>query len=124
MFALVGLALTGGDGSYLARLWEAARAHAVLLGGYALLAVVALGLLASGRNPLGTYKSTATGGVLPANILPQAAAHLAVLALASGLLPFIVGGGWLVSNLTRSSTTERRAMLSRRDRQNCGDDLT
>jgi hypothetical protein len=109
LVAIAGLALAGGEGPRLTRLQLAARAHIVLLGGYALVAVIALTLLVSGHNPLGTYKSTATGGVLPANILPQAAAHLAVLALATGLLPFIVGGGWLVSNLTRSATTERHA---------------
>jgi hypothetical protein len=107
LVAIAGLALAGSDGSHRTRLQAAARTHIVLVGGYAIVALFALVLLVSGHNPLGTYKSTATGGVLPANILPQAAAHLAVLALATGLLPFIVGGGWLVSNLTNSATRER-----------------
>ena len=109
LVAIAGLASAPGDGPYRLRLRAAARAHVVLLSGFVLVAAVALVLLATGHNPLGTYKSTATGGVLPANILPQAAAHLAVLALATGLLPFIVGGGWLVSNLTRSTDRERNA---------------
>jgi hypothetical protein len=109
LIAIAGLALAEGEGSYLLRLRSAGRAHIVLLAGYAVVAVIALVLLASGHNPLGTYRSTATGGVVPANILPQAAAHLAVLALATGFLPFIVGGGWLVSNLARATSRERNA---------------
>ena len=81
----------------------------MLLGGYAVAAAVALVLLLAGHSPLGSYSQTATGNVLPSNIVQFAAAHLAVIALASGILPLLVGGAWLASNLLRASSVERHA---------------
>ena len=61
LLAIVGLALTTSDaGARLAGLRAAARAHVVLLGGYAVAAVVALVLLLAGHSPLGSYSQTAT----------------------------------------------------------------
>jgi hypothetical protein len=81
----------------------------VLLGGYAVAAAIALVLLVAGHSPLGSYSQTAKGNILPSNILQFAAAHLAVIALASGILPLLVGGAWLASNLLRASSPERHA---------------
>ena len=41
-------------------------------------------------------------------ILESAPAHLAVVALAGGLLPFLLGGAWAVANLLRIDRGERR----------------
>jgi hypothetical protein len=110
VLAIAGLALTTSDrGARLAGLRAAARAHVVLLGGYAVAAVLALVLLLAGHSPLGSYSQTAKGNILPSNILQFAAAHLAVIALASGILPLLVGGAWLASNLLRASSPERHA---------------
>jgi hypothetical protein len=108
--AIAGNALTApGRGDRFAKLRTAARAHVVLLGGYAVAALIALVLVVAGHSPLGSYSQTAEGHILPANILQSAAAHLAVLALASGILPLLIGGAWLVSNLLHASTPERHA---------------
>jgi hypothetical protein len=108
--AIVGVALTVSErGGRRTALRATARAHAVLLGGCAIAASVALVLLLTGHSPLGSYSQAAKGNILPANILQLAAAHLAVIALASGILPLLVGGAWLVSNLLRASSPERHA---------------
>jgi hypothetical protein len=91
------------------RLRQTLRAHVALAAVYAVGAVVAVALLATGHHLLGTYAQTASGNPLPSGILTSAAAHLAIVALAGGLLPFLLGGGWLVSNLRRSETLERAA---------------
>jgi hypothetical protein len=110
VIAIAGHALTvPARGDRLAGLRAAVRAHVVLLGGYAVVAAVALVLLLAGHSPLGSYSETAKGNILPANLLQFAAAHLAVIALASGILPVLVGGAWLVSNLVRASSPDRQA---------------
>ena len=85
------------------------RAHLTLVVLYVLGGVAAIGILASGRHVLGTYAQTASGNPLPAQIVGSAPAHLAIVALAGGLLPFVVGGAWLVSNLGSSESSERHA---------------
>ena len=72
-----------------------------------LLAVAGLSL--SGHHVLGTYAQTAKGNPLPAGIFGSVPAHLAVVALAGGLLPMLVGGGWIVANLLGSESRERQA---------------
>jgi hypothetical protein len=80
----------------------------VLGGIYLVGALVAIALSATGHHVLGTYAQTAKGNPLPAGILGSALAHLAVVSLATGLLPILVGGGWLVANLLRSESRERQ----------------
>lgn len=87
------------------RLWREHRV-VVLAYGLGILAVVAM--LATGRNPLGTYGTTASGNIVPGDIVQQALAHLAAVAVGCAVLPFVVGGAWLASNLVRSETRERR----------------
>jgi RNase P/RNase MRP subunit POP5 len=77
----------------IAKRW---REHRVLVAVYAVGGAVALVLLAAGHNPLGTYSSTTTGNPLPAAIVPSFFAHLAAVAVGLGLVPFIVGGAWLL----------------------------
>jgi hypothetical protein len=91
------------------RLRAALREHLALIAVYVLVGLSALVVAASGHALLGTYAQTAHGNPLPADILQSAPAHLAVVALAGGLLPFLVGGAWAVSNLTRREQGEGRA---------------
>ena len=69
----------------------------------------ALALVLTGHSLLGTYSQTANGNPLPPEILESAPAHVAVVALAGGLIPFLVGGAWAVSNLFRIDRGEGRA---------------
>lgn len=91
------------------RIRRTVRAHALLVALYAVAALLAVGLTLSGRAVLGTYTQTTSGNPLPPAILGSIPAHLAVVALAGGLLPFLVGGAWVVSNLGRSESHERHA---------------
>jgi hypothetical protein len=76
-----------------ARRW---REHRVLVGFFAAGAVAALVALALGHSPLGTYSSTASGNPLPLEVEPAFFTHLASVAVGLGLVPFIVGGAWLL----------------------------
>ena len=91
------------------RLRETLRAHLTLVVIYAVGGVAALGLLATGHHVLGTYAETARGNPLPLHIVDSAPAHLAIVALAGGLLPFVIGGAWLAANLGSSENNERHA---------------
>jgi hypothetical protein len=77
----------------VARRW---RDHRVLVGAYAAGAALAAGMLAVGHNPLGTYSATASGNPLPAAVVPSFFSHLSAVALGMGLVPFIVGGAWML----------------------------
>ena len=72
------------------------REHRVLVGVYAVGAVLALVLLAAGHNPLGTYSSTTSGNPFRAAVVPSFFSHLAAVAVGLGVVPFIVGGAWLL----------------------------
>ena len=72
------------------------RAHRVLWLVYGAGAVIAVGVVLSGHNALGTYGSTTSGNPLPAAVVPAFFSHLAVVALGVGVLPFVIGGAWLV----------------------------
>lgn len=101
--AIVALALTE------RRLRATARAHVTLVAIYALGAVAALALTITGHGLLGAYSTTVHSNPLPWQIIESAPAHLAIVALAGGLLPFLIGGGWLVANLRQSESTDRLA---------------
>src|SRR6476619_3614037 len=58
------------------------RAHRVLGAAYVAGAVLALGVVATGHSPLGTYGSTTNGNLLPASVVPAFFAHLSVVAFA------------------------------------------
>ena len=72
------------------------REHRVLVVVYAAGALVALVALAAGHNPLGTYGSTTSGNPLPPAVVPSFFSHLAAVAVGLGLVPFVVGGAWLL----------------------------
>src|SRR3954471_8586856 len=72
------------------------RAHRALGAAYAVGLALALVIIATGHSPLGTYGSTTSGNLLPASVVPAFFAHLSVVAFGLGLVPFLVGGAWLV----------------------------
>ena len=61
---------------------------------------------------LGTYAVTASGIHLDTGLGRLALEHLATLALASAVLPFVVGSAWLVDRLRPSSPPAPRAFAS------------
>jgi hypothetical protein len=91
------------------RVRETLRAHQTLFVLYAVGALLALALLVTGHHVLGTYAQTATGNPLPLHIVDSAPSHVAIVALAGGLLPFLIGGAWAVANLRSSENDERHA---------------
>ena len=89
------------------RVRAALREHRALIAAYAVGGVAAIAAVAAGHGLLGTYSTTAHGNPFPLELWRSAPAHLAIVALGGGLLPFVVGGAWLVSNLRRSESAER-----------------
>jgi hypothetical protein len=79
----------------------------VLAIAYGVALVGAVGIVLTGHPLLGTYSATAHGNPFPAQIISSAPAHLAIVALGGGLLPFLLGGGWLVANLRHSESSDR-----------------
>jgi len=72
------------------------REHRTLWAAYAVGAVLALVVIVSGHNALGTYGSTTSGNPLPLGVVPAFFSHLAAVAVGLGILPFVIGGAWLV----------------------------
>lgn len=79
------------------------RRHRVLAGVYAALAAVVVILAAAGRasSPLGLYGSTLSG--IPHGLARGLLQHLVMVGLGIGMLPAVVGLGWLFANLVRPS---------------------
>jgi hypothetical protein len=77
----------------LAQRW---REHRVLVGVYAAGVLLALVALAAGHSPLGTYSSTTSGNPLPVAIVPSFFSHLSAVAVGLGIVPFILGGAWML----------------------------
>jgi len=80
--------------------------HRVLAGAYAVAAVAAIAVAATGglARLLGRYEVTATeGSVLPFDALVHAGAHIDLVGLGIGLAPLLLGGAWLVSRRTTFS---------------------
>ena len=86
------------------------RRHRLLGVLYAVGAVAMLALAAAGRSPLGTYASTANGNPVPSGIVTAFATHLAAVGLGLGLLPFLLGGAWLVAHVTGRADAERQSL--------------
>ena len=89
----------------------AARRHRALVAFYLLLVVGLIALLAVGRvsSLLGTYADTLEGNLVPNGIGRSLLAHLAQLALSAAILPFVIGGGWLLSAVVRPAASEAYA---------------
>lgn len=88
--------------------------HRLLAGAYAVLAVVAIVLAATGNlsRALGTYSITAKGNVAPSGMPRSLLEHLAPLALGMGIVPFVLGVAWLLSSVVQERTRAERAFAS------------
>jgi hypothetical protein len=77
------------------------RRHPVLLalGGTAI--ILAAAIAATGHSPLGAYGTTAHGNPLPLAVFSALLSHPATVGLGLGLIPFLVGGGWLIARAGR-----------------------
>src|SRR5262249_47733915 len=77
--------------------------HAVLVRLYVAGAVVAaiVAIFGSLGNLLGTYAVTAQGSPLPSTVWRAIATPFDPLALGSGLVPVVLGGGWLIAAVGR-----------------------
>jgi hypothetical protein len=100
------------------RLGRAARVlaagHRPLVLAYAGLTVVVLALLVADRlaSVLGTYSVTAEGDLIPDGMARGLLEHLAPVGLGLGILPFILGGAWLLGALVASRTREQHAFAA------------
>ena len=66
----------------------------------ALLVVVPLAAMGEAHRLLGQYGVTATeGSILPSGAWKGALVHVAVLGIGLGVLPFLLGAGWIYSRL-------------------------
>lgn len=92
----------------VARRW---REHRALVAIYSVCAVLALALLATGHHLLGTYASTTHGNPLPLAVFPASFAHLAAVALGLGIVPFVVGGAWLLRRNSFATLTLLTTLL-------------
>ena len=81
----------------------------VLAGAAALAVVLAMG---DASSLLGTYGVTTSGIRLDTGLVRLAFEHLATLALATAVLPFVVGSAWLLDRLRPSSPPAVRAFAS------------
>jgi hypothetical protein len=92
----------------------AVREHRLLAGCYGAIILLAIGLAAAGRlsSVLGTYSSAARGNVVPSGIGEALLDHLGVIALGSGLLPFLLGVAWLFATVVRPASRDRHAFAS------------
>jgi len=95
----------------------AVREHRVLAALYAagVTTVVLVALAGSLGSLLGVYGVTVEqGSLLPSGVWSSAARHLDAVAIGSGLLPLILGGGWMFSTFVRplSKTEHALAALS------------
>ena len=94
---------------------SAVREHFVLAVLYAggLALVVILALTGSLGSLLGVYGVTVEeGSLLPSGVWSSAARHLDAVAIGSGLIPLILGGGWMLATLARPAEKRAHALAT------------
>jgi len=79
------------------------RRHLTLVALFAAALLVALLAEAAGHSPLGTYGSTTHGNPLPAGTVGATFTHLASVGVGVALVPFLVGGAWLLGEARRDA---------------------
>jgi hypothetical protein len=91
-----------------------ASEHRLLTGAYAVLAVAAIVLAATGNlsRALGTYSVTARGNVAPSGMPRSLLEHIAPLGLGIGIVPFVLGCAWLLASVVQERTRVQRAFAS------------
>jgi Dolichyl-phosphate-mannose-protein mannosyltransferase len=114
----VGGALASGTGAgarqrLAAGARAAARRHRTLWALYALGALVAIVVLLAGYRLFGAYETTVEeGSVLPWGTWWSAVEHVAVVGIGCGVVPLVLGGGWMLASVVRPSSSERRALAT------------
>jgi hypothetical protein len=90
---------------------EAVRRHAPLTALYAagVAIAAAAAVVGSVGGLLGTYSVTVDGPVLPAEVWPAAARHLDAVGIGCGLVPLILGGGWMLAAAARPRDRQQHA---------------
>jgi hypothetical protein len=93
---------------------QAVLRHRILAAVFAAGAIVAIALAVAGSlgDLLGVYAVTVEGSVLPADVWPAAARHIDAVAIGSGLVPFILGGGWLLVAAVRQREPREHALAT------------
>jgi len=93
---------------------QAIGAHRILAAVYAAgIALVAiLAAVGSFGSLLGVYAVTVEESVLPSGVWAAAARHLDAVAIGCGLVPLILGGGWMVSTVARSRSRQEHALAT------------
>ena len=77
------------------------KRHRALVAVYVIGALAALALFATGHSPLGTYGATVHGNPVPPEFFPAILTHVASIGLGFDMLPFLLGGAWLLANVRR-----------------------
>jgi Dolichyl-phosphate-mannose-protein mannosyltransferase len=93
---------------------EAVRRHRVLAIVYAVGVVVAAALAVAGSlgDLLGVYAVTVEGSILPADVWRATAEHVDAVAIGSGLVPLVLGGGWLLATAVRPRDPREHALAT------------
>ena len=93
---------------------QAVRGHRVLAAVYAVGIMLAAILAAVGSfgSLLGVYAVTVEESVLPSGVWAAAARHLDAVAIGCGLVPLILGGGWMLSTVARSRSRAEHALAT------------
>ncbi|HEY3920978.1 MAG TPA: hypothetical protein VGL76_02590 [Gaiellaceae bacterium] len=94
---------------------RAVRRHPVFAGAYVLVAAGAIALWQTGRlaDVVGVYGVYAQNNQLvPGGFFGSFVEHLAFLALGVGIVPVVVGGGWLLATVFRGRDPATRAFAS------------
>ena len=106
--AALGVVLVAAAAVHEARLrrW---RAHAVAFGVAALALPV---LLLGGAGLLGSYSPAIEGDVLSVDAFRSAILHVNVTAVALGIVPLILGGGWALAALVRPPADRERSAFA------------
>jgi hypothetical protein len=114
--AASGVAARGG-GAVAASLRSAARSavvrHRVLWVVYTIGAAVAALAALAGHRVLGAYSTTVeSGSLLPAAVWGSALEHLDLVGMGCGLVPLVLGGGWILTAVVRPEARERHAFAT------------
>jgi hypothetical protein len=89
----------------------AVRRHRALTSVYAAGAIVAVAASLAGYRVFGAYTTTVEGGaLLPAAVWTSAVRHLDVVGIGCGLVPLLLGGGWILAAAIRPLPAGRHAL--------------
>jgi hypothetical protein len=115
----IGRALVAaGDGGIGRRALDGAREsvhrHRLLAALYAVGGVLAIAVTVAGSlgDLLGVYAVTVEGSILPSDAWSAAARHLDAVAIGCGLVPLVLGAGWMLSAVARPRAEREHALAT------------